>query len=206
MNLQRQMDQSNSVEIPVNEIVAMPPPAGLSVPPETEVVASMVSAPSALSPLPLDEKECVALWRFFVMSILQYCEGFDDGEDYHCAGAIFLARLAVALRRPPSEAATTLEEWHNAITLLLTDIPADVHGPWNTWVKNYNILEGLGEAAREVAANLPRALTDRLRARANTGTIDDNVRSRFEEVMKSTKGPWQTRIQLVRKAGELRGL
>lgn len=183
--------------------VVSPPTADAA--PLPDVVSPPPSALEVASPsLPLREEECVTLWRYFLESILGLCEGFDDGEDYRCAGAIWLARLAVALR-PPSETAT-LEEWHNAITLLFIDIPADIHGPWNTWLKNEDILEGLDEAAQEVARGIPSSLVARLRVRANTGTVGESVRARLEEVKKSTKGAWQRRIELVREAGELRGL
>jgi hypothetical protein len=212
------MDQSNSSvdgvvatpspdAPPTHEVTTAPLPDVVSPPTSAlDLVASSSapSAPPAPPPLPLREEECAALWRYFLDSILGFCEGFDDGDDYHCAGAIYLARLAVALR-PPSETAT-LEEWHNAITLLFIDIPADVRGPWNTWLKNEDILEGLHEAAQEVTQCIGSSLAARLRVRANTGTVGESVRARLEEVKKSTKGAWQRRIELVREAGELRGL
>ena len=164
------------------------------------------------APAPVDNNACAATlspaeqrpyllhWRLYLDSILGYCEGFDSGEDYQCAGALWLARLAVALRPPP--AAATREAWQNALTLLLLDIPADARGAWNNWVTNPDILEGVMECAREVAQQAPLEL----RARAGTGRVGDDARQRLNEVKKATTGHWQRRIQLVRaEAGKVEG-
>ena len=143
---------------------------------------------------PKEEAPFLLLWRLYMGSILGYCEGFDSGEDYQCAGAIWLARLAVALRPP----APTEEAWLNALTLLFVDIPASSNGPWNTWLKNYDILEGLDEAAGE-AARCGGKPSPALLARKDTGKVGEDARARFEEVKKNSRGEWQVRIQLVRR-------
>ena len=165
---------------------------GAPAPVDTAAPAPVVDNNACATLSPAEQRPYLLHWRLYLHSILGYCEGFDSGEDYQCAGALWLARLAVALRPPP--AAATREAWQNALTLLLVDIPADACGAWNSWVTNPDILEGVSECASEVAQQAPLEL----RARAGTGRVGDDARERLNEVKKATTGHWQRRIQLVR--------
>ena len=160
-----------------------PPPGYSTPPPALEVWADDI---------PLDDQGAfLTLWASYASAAITRCESFDVGDFDECPGSMWLARFAAAVR---PLAGAPREEWLNALTLLYVDIPERV-GEAVPWVKNSDILDGLGEAAREardalVSAGVPAFLT----ARRGTGIVSDAMRAEITRVHDATRGDWVQRV------------